>query len=224
MSSFEYYKCLVTIKVLKQIKITKVAQGEEKAKTRGNSQYYRKALVGETFRDDGRLWQIQDIKYSQGLDRYLVDYRPARLTARSSAQDKAGYETRIEEVFEWIGKARLRQLGLLTNKEYWDTLKGSGVTVYIDGNGRPRRAEYDPAMPRLMHEARAERDSVAVPVDVVYGGGDVDEHMLRFVGSAINRDGPENGMYSNKSLDQYLRRLTCDCTNTLKTTHVSFGS
>ena len=58
-------------KVLKQIKITKVAQGEEKAKTRGNSQYYRKALVGETFRDDGRLWQIQDIKYSQGLDRYV---------------------------------------------------------------------------------------------------------------------------------------------------------
>ena len=138
-----------------------------------------------------------------------MDYRPSRVTARSSAQDKAGYETRIEEVFEWIGKARLRQLGLLTNKEYWDTLKGSGVTVYIDGNGRPRRAEYDPAMPRLMHEARAERDSVAVPVDVVYGGGDVDEHVLRFVGPAISRDGPENDMYSNKSLDQYLRRLTC---------------
>ena len=70
---------------MKQIKIMKVAQGEEKAKTRGNSQYYRKALVGETFRDDGRLWQIQDIKYSQGLD--LLNHVNFGVNARKSIED-----------------------------------------------------------------------------------------------------------------------------------------
>ena len=197
-------------KVLKQIKITKVAQGEEKAKTRGNSQYYRKALVGETFRDDGRLWQIQDIKYSQGLDRYLVDYRPARLTARSSAQDKAGYETRIEEVFEWIGEARLRQLGLLTNKQYWDTLKGSGVTVYIDGNGRPRRTDHDPALPRMIHEARAMLESVTIPVDVICSRGIIDQHIIHVDGPTIQRAGLSglSELYSTITLDHFLANLT----------------
>ena len=44
----------------------------------------------------------------------------------------------------------------------------------------------------------------------MYGGGDVDEHVLRIDGPAINRDGPESEMYSCKSLDQYLKGLTCD--------------
>ena len=166
--------------------------------------------MGEKFRDDGRLWETQDVNYNQGLDRYLVDYHPARLTVRSSAQDKAGYETRIEEVFEWLGKARLRQLGLLTNQEYWDALKGSGVAVYIDGNGRPRRVVHDPAIPRLLHEARAAIGPVAIPVEVVYDSGHVDVHVLHFDGRNISRIGPESAMYSNKSLDACLKRMACD--------------
>ena len=103
--------------------------GLEKKKTRGNSQYYRDALVGETFRDEGRLWEITDVAYAQGLDRYIVEYRPARLTKASRDQDRAGYDSRLEEVLEWIGPARVRQLGLESNQEYWETLKGSGRSV-----------------------------------------------------------------------------------------------
>ena len=181
-------------KILKQIKITKIARGREKQKTRGNSQYYRDALVGETFRDEGRQWEITDVAYTQGLDRYIVEYRPARLTKASSDQDRAGYDSRLEEVLEWIGPARVRQLGLESNQEYWETLRGSGadrsvpnkiptMMIRIGSDGAPADINYFDEttgsevharmMPHLLHEARAARMPVVMPLNIQGANGDL---------------------------------------------------
>ena len=54
-------------------------------------------------------------------------------------------------MLEWIGPARVRQLGLESNQEYWEALKGSGrsvpnkiptMMIRIGADGAPADIDY----------------------------------------------------------------------------------
>jgi len=121
-------------RVLQQIRIERKLAGDEKLKTRGSSAYFMDRLLGEEFRDDGRLWKISGASYSKGLDRYLLEYKPARITSRTSEADRAGYETQFVEVMDWIGPARTEELGLTSNVAYWKKkLSGGGAAWTAEG-------------------------------------------------------------------------------------------
>ncbi len=97
------------------------AQPLENLKTRGSSSYYSDILVDEPFTDDeGEKWKITDVSYDNKEREYVVGYVPERIKRGMSEQDKRGYDSSLVEVLGWMGKARVKKLGLSTNLKYWE--------------------------------------------------------------------------------------------------------
>ena len=97
------------------------AQPVENLKTRGSSSYYSDILVDEPFTDDeGKKWKITDVSYDNKEREYVVGYVPERIKRGMSEQDKSGYDSSLVEVLGWMGKARVKKLGLSTNLKYWE--------------------------------------------------------------------------------------------------------
>ena len=71
----------------------------------------RKCAQSREYRGDGTV-RVMDVEYEFGLKQYVVGYRPQRLTKKSSDQDREGYETRLEEFFEMIGRKEAEKLGV----------------------------------------------------------------------------------------------------------------
>lgn len=103
---------------LEVIKIAKIVSKKEAETTKGNRAYYQKALIGETFKDDKKLWKITDVVYDKSIRRYVVEYELNRKLRKANQQDKMGYETQLVELLKLLPDKQINDLGLADNLTY----------------------------------------------------------------------------------------------------------
>ena len=74
-------------------------------------------MVNLVFADEGRNWRIDDATYSPGIRRYLVEYVP---TKPKNAAEKAGYESPLLEVLQFLTPRQRSKLDVEENLKYWE--------------------------------------------------------------------------------------------------------
>ena len=106
-------------RIMNDIAATKKKQKSDRVATAGNLKYWRDKLIGVVFVDDGRNWRIDDVRYSSGIKRYLVEYTP---TKPKNAAEQAGFESQLLEVLQFLSPHQRKKLDVEGNLKHWEAV------------------------------------------------------------------------------------------------------
>ena len=105
------------VRIMNDLAASKQKAKQDRIANAGNLRYWKDKLIGLVFVDDGRNWQIDDVKYSPGIQRYLVEYAPSK--PKNSAE-KNGYESQLLEVLQFLTPRQRSKLDVEENLKYWE--------------------------------------------------------------------------------------------------------